>query len=233
MPTLNFATAIGGFDNLAITSFIASTGTKVQVLSDVAPGGSNNNLGGRRITDAVVTSTDSAANSMNIFQGLQASLVANMGTVTTTATTNATVVRTAGSFITDGYQPGDWVVLLNSSISGVAGVMAQLSAVAALTLTVNGVPSGWTAGTESASNMRVIRLFRRTGVAVPANAGNNTSTSGPTVASVQLVGASYDSTRDPLGIESGGVNSMLLGSMYQAVSALPAVVQVAVTSGLR
>lgn len=219
----------GAFDDTRIVSFIAASGVLAKVLADVKAA-SGNLAGGQRLFDITASSTDSAANALFLWEGVQTSLYANMGAVTTTATGNATVTRTVGSFVTDGYQAGEVVMLLGSAGANNNGNPATITGVAAGALTFNGVPAGFSAQTEGAG-FRIVRVARRAPVSIPANSGHATSASSLN-ANVQVVASGYDQTRDTLGIELGP-NSILLVSMYQAVSALPAVVQVSAKTALR
>lgn len=218
----------GAFDTRQ-ASFIAASGILAKVLADVAAA-SGNLTGGQRVFDMTVASTDSAANSLILWEGMQMTLQTNMGTAATTATTNATVTRTTGSFITDGWQVGDSAMCLGSAGASNNGNVAIVTGVAALTLTFSGVPAGFSANAEGAG-FRLIRVTRRAWVSVPANAGNATSVSALN-ANVQVVGQGYDQTKDGSGIELGATGLLLVG-LYQAVSALPATVQVTAKTALR
>lgn len=208
-------------------TFTAANGTLAKILIDklVAGGGaqgqssSANILGGGRLLDATVNSTDSVARNITVWRGIETTLYANMGTATTTATTNATVTRTAGSFVTDGYLVGDLVFLMGSVGASNNGNLATVTTVAAGTLTFNGVPSGFTANTEGA-NLRIFRVSPHAPVPVPANSGV-----GSNVTTVSLVGSSYDASYDRSGIWMGP-NEVLFVSMQAAVSALPAYVSI-------
>jgi len=218
----------GAFDTRQ-ASFIAASGILAKVLVDVAAA-SGNLTGGQRVFDIAVASTDGAANALLLCEGMQLSLYANMGTATTTATTNTTITRTVGSFITDGWLVGDSVMCLGSAGTSNNGNVGTITSVTATTLTLNGVPSGFSANTEGAG-FRLIRVTRRAWVSVPANAGNATSVSALN-ANVQVVGQGYDQTKDSTGIELGATGLLLVG-LYQAVSALPATVQVTAKTALR
>ena len=219
----------GGYADTKQAGFIAASGTLAKVLADVTTV-TGILLGGQRVYDITVASTDSVANALFLWEGVQTTLYANMGTATTTATTNATLTRTTGSFITDGWQVGDSVMMMGAVSSANNGLAGVITTVAALTLTLNGVPSGMVAETEGAG-FRLIKVTRRDPVIVPANAGNATSVSAVNT-NVQVVGNGQDATRDPTGIELG-LNSMLLVSLYQATSALPAQIQVTAKAALR
>ena len=230
MSTPQFASVPGGFADIKIVSFIAASLTNAKVLADVSPA-SGNYLGGQRAYDIVATSTDSVDNALTVWEGVQATQQANMGTAAVTANTNATATRTTGSFITDGWNVGEVAMLFGALTAANNGVPLIVTAVAAGTLTFSGVPSGFTAETETSSAFRLVRVARRAPIKVPANSGNATGTS-PSIPNVQIVGQGLDQTRDPLGIEIGA-NSLLIVAPYQAVSALPAVLQVSAHCALR
>lgn len=230
MSTPQFGTVPGAFDDNKSASFIAASGTLAQIIADITNTPTAPLLGGKRIYDITISSTDAVNNAMTLWDGLQASLYANMGTVTTTATSNATVTRTVGSFISDGWVVGQIAMCFGSAGAGNNGNAATVTSVTANTLTFNGIPAGFTANTEAAG-FRLIRVVRRAPVLVPANSGNVVSTSSA-LSNVQLIGQGNDKTTDSLGLEVGP-NSLLLVSVYQAVSALPAVIQVSVKTALR
>jgi len=220
---------IGGFSDTLQVGFIAASGTLAKVLADAVPA-SGNYTGGQRIYDMVATSTSGADNSLLVWEGVQLSLYANMGVVNTTATTNATVTRTVGSFLTDGWKVGDSAMCLGSVGASNNGNVATVTSVTALTITFNGVPAGFSANVEGVG-FRLIRVTRRAWTLVPANSGNATAVS-TLLPNVQLCAAPNDLTLDSLGIELAA-NSLLLVSCYQAVAALPAVIQVTAKSALR
>ena len=229
MSTPVNANVIGGFTDTLQVGFIAASGILAQIVADVMPA-SGNYTGGQRVYDMVATSTSGANNALILWDGVQATLYANMGTATTTATTNATVTRTVGSFITDGWKVGDSAMCFGSAGASNNGNVAIVTGVTATTLTFSGVPAGFSANTEGAG-FRVIRVTRRAWVPVPANSGNATAVS-TLFPNVQLCASSNDLTLDLLGIELGA-NSLLLAACYQAVAALPAVIQINAKSALR
>lgn len=229
MSTPQFASVPGAFADNRIIGFTAANGVLAKVLTDVAPA-AGNLLGGQRAYDIVVSSTDTVANMLTLWEGFVATLYAGMGVAATTATTNATISRTVGSFLTDGYAVGDSVMCLGSIGASNNGNVGTLTAVTATTLTMNGVPTSFSANTEGAG-FRVLRVARRTPTVIPASAGTATSVSAA-VSNVQIVGAVNDKTTDNLGIELGA-NSVLMCSLYQAASALPATINVVAKSALR
>lgn len=180
--------------------------------------------GGARIIDGKITSTDAAAKSLKTYIGEQLTLYANMGTATTTATTNATITRTVGSFITDGWKVGDQV-MLDGSLSGANdGNVGVVTGVAATTLTLSGVTAVSVAETQGAG-FRLIRLVQTGQIPVPANSGNSDS-----ILPVKLFGHANDVYND-LGIQLGATN-LLIGALAANASALPAAIQVSINAGL-
>ena len=229
MSTPVNANVIGGFTDTLQAGFIAANGTLAKIVADVTPA-SGNYTGGQRVFDMVATSTSGADNALVLWDGVQATLYANMIAATTTDTTNATVTRAGGSFITDGWKVGDSAMCFGSAGASNNGNVAIVTGVTATTLTFNGIPAGFSANTEGAG-FRLIRVTRRAWVSVPANSGNATSVSA-LLLNVQMVAQSNDATLDGLGIELGA-NSLLIAACYQAVAALPAVIQINAKSALR
>jgi hypothetical protein len=180
--------------------------------------------GGARIIDGKVTSTDAAAKSLKTYIGEQLTLYANMGTATTTATTNATITRSTGSFITDGWIAGDQVMLDGAVSAANNGTVATITAVAATTLTLSGVTAVSVAETQGAG-FRLIRLVQTGQIPVPANSGNSDS-----ILPVKLFGHANDVYND-LGIQLGATN-LLIGALVANASALPAAIQVSINAGL-
>lgn len=232
MSTPDYGSVPGSFDDTRFASFIAASGTLAQVIADTSKAPTGTLLGGKRVYDVTVSSTDAAANALLLWEGVEASSYANMGTVTTTATTNASVTRTVGSYIADGWVAGQTAMVLGSVAAGNNGNYAVVTGVTALGLTFNGIPSGFTAQTEGAG-FRVVRVARRAPVLIPANSGNLTAVS-TAITNIQVLGGgnSLDKTQDTSGLELGP-NSLLLASLYQAASALPAVIQVIAKAALR
>jgi hypothetical protein len=170
--------------------------------------------GGQRILDGTIASTDGTNRSALIYTGRETTLYADMTTASTTGTN--VVNRSAGSFITDGYKVGDSIMLFGCPTAGNNGLLAQVTAVAALTLTCNGTP--FTNETMGAG-FRVIRVSRRTQKPVPLNSGNADA-----VPAVALMGGSQDPSMPPqpdTGISLSAKGVLIVG-MVAAVSALPA-----------
>lgn len=204
-------------------SLTASDGTRAKVLVDkqVASG---NLLGGFRLIDGQVASTDGSARSLIVWQGEELTLAANMGTAS--VATTSTITRSAGDFLTDGWRPTDSAMLIHGPTGPYGGTAAnygtlyQVTAVAAGTLTFNG-----TALTVEAmqAGSRIVRVSQRTRLAIAANSGNAdatppvalmTGTQNPSSAALPDTGWQY------------GPNSLILVSVAAAISALPARVDV-------
>lgn len=231
----------GYWDN-QVVSFTITNSTQAKILCDVTPAqvvaavSGETALpgesairqrvlqGGCRIIDGTIASTDSAAKSLLSYVGVQTSLYANMGVVTTTATTNSTVTRNAGSFITDGYQVGDKIMLFGCVTGANNGTTNIVTGVAANTLTVSGTTGIPTAETQGAG-FRIIRLGRGTQIAIPANSGNADATP-----AIKLIGTN-ESRTDTSGVQLGATG-MLIVAMSAAISALPAQIDVSAQRGL-
>lgn len=220
------------------TSITAALTTQAKILCDVAPAGLMAAIsgetalpgeaaarqriftGGQRIIDGNWISTDSVAKSGRLWVASQVSLYANMGVVTTTATTNGTFTRTVGSFITDGWNVGDSAMIFGSANVANNGVLVQITTVVAGTLTFNGVPL---AAVTEAAGFRIVRVNLRYQKAIAITAGSIDGT--PPVP--LLTGTQDPSSLPPpdTGL-SLGPNGMLLVSVAATLSALPARVDV-------
>lgn len=244
----------GGWGNNS-ASFFAANSTRAKILVDTSPprvapaisgvpGADETVLpgeiairqriftGGRRVSDGLITSSDAVEKGLLVFQGLLLSAVTaihalfgGMGTVGTTATTNATITRSTGSFITDGWLPGDTGMVFGSIAASAAndGSLFRVTTVAALTLTLDGVSGISVAGTESAG-YRIFRVGQCTRKSVTPNAGNSN-----TIPAVPLIGGAQDPR-----IDTGillDANGCLIVGMAAAVSALPAVVSASANWG--
>lgn len=215
-----------------IQTFTATSTTLAKVLADVTPAQvvasvSGENpvpgeastrqrvlTGGQRVIDGSIASTDGTARSALLYVGRQASLFANMGTVTTTAT-NA-INRTVGSFLADGYSVGDAIMLFGAVTGAMNGLLLVVTGVTATVLTVNGTPL--TNETEAAG-FRIFRVAQRTRRGVPLNSGNTDA-----APAVVLLGGTQDpATFFPpdLGL-SLDADGALIVSMVATISALPA-----------
>ena len=207
----------GQIANPIMAAFSLSNGTQAKVLQDVTSA-SGTLTGGARVYDLVASSTDASANVVIIWQALQMSLFAAMGSPNI-ATQNV-INRTVGSYIADGFAVGDRIMVLGDTVTVANNGTAQiLTGVTALVLTVNGTPF---TNETCAAGFRIVKVSRRATVSIAANSGNVNGTS-----NVQLIGGNgNDSTKDALGI-SLGLNGLLLASMSVAVvGAVPAAVEI-------
>ena len=208
-------------------SFIAADGVKAKLIADVTtPQAASATLarliGGSSIIDMTVASTDAVAKEMIVWYGtVYTTAGASTGTV---STTTGTIVRASGSFITDGWVPGDLVMMFAPTARGVAiaagandGLVGVVTGVAALTLTVNGTPFS---ATTVAATTRICRMAYGFKAAIAANAGSSAS-----VPNVSLLNNGNDSAL--LKYEKKlGADDVVALSMAAAVSALPAYISV-------
>lgn len=223
MTTPLYSAVPAGFIT-AIAALIASQGTQARVLVDAQPATAATALsplymGGATVIDMVATSTDAAAKDLVLWQG---SVLTTVGGSTSTATTTtSTATRASGSFITDGWTPGDLLMVFSpfgtAATSGVDGVLGIVTAVAAGTLTVNGTPfSAQTLPTGA----RLCRVFQIERATVAASAGTNGSTP-----SVALLNNGQDGSVMRYERKLGPADLIAVGAQA-AVSALPAVITV-------
>jgi len=226
----------GYWDGIS-AEFITNNGTQAKILADVTPArvmpavsGETPRpgepsvrqrvlTGGCRVLDLCAVSTDGTDRSVLIAEGVETTVYADMGTATTTATTNSTITRTSGSFITDGYKVGDCIMLFGAATDNNNGTYNIVTAVAAGSLTVSGTTGIPTAETQAAG-FRILKMSRPIRFPVPANSGNT-----DTAPAKQLLGSSQWPRLDSTGI-SLGAKSVLVASMVAAISALPAQVSV-------
>jgi hypothetical protein len=178
----------------------------------------------------VAASTDTATNSLQIIKG---TLMSSFSAITASGAmpaytgftagtcTTSTIVRTGGSFVTDGWQVGDTAMVFGDTVqTGNNGILLQVTTVAALTLTVTGTPLTINAGI--AAGFQVYKIGKSTTYTIAIGAGNTGS-----VPNVPLMGSnqSQDKTWDSTGI-SLGANQILIGNLTANASALPARVDV-------
>lgn len=204
-------------------TFIAANGTVAKVVvepmpAQVAASPAPPFYGGGTILDLTAVSTAATAVLLNLY----------MGQVTTTqsiatgniSTTTSTFDRALGSFLSDGWRVGDLAMAFapenvapNASVDG---ILAQVTSVSALTLTLNGTPlaalSPLAAGTRLA---RVGLLFRSS---VPAQSGSTGASK-----NVNLIGHALDSATVRTEVKLGA-DSLLIAAPVSAVPALPAYV---------
>ena len=199
-------------------SLVTGTGTAAVVLLETQPAAvatatSPLFIGGATVIDGTVATTESAARDLVLWKGkvLTTQETTNTGAMTTTS---STIVRAAGSFITDKWQVGDVVMTFaprtlarNASQDGIVGLVTT---VAALTLTVSGTPF---AALTLAAGSRVCKMTRLFTTAIPINAGNTNA-----IPNVKLVNNSMD-VGVSLGDRKLGANDLLAVSSGAALTA--------------
>ena len=179
--------------------------------------------GGQRVFDGSFSSTDGTARSVLIWIGTVLTRQANMG-VASTAGTN-TINRTVGSFLTDGFLPGDDVMMFDAPTAANNGVLGIATGVTATVITVNGTPFT----NETLTTVRVCRVAQRTRRALAINAGNLDTTP-----AVQLIGGSQDPSAflSPDAGISLDENSIIAVSAVATISILPAQIEAFAVSAL-
>lgn len=219
----------GDYQQLPSTGFIAADTIVGKIVVDKLPSGGGGNqglpananlLGGGRVLELIASSSDAANKDVLFYPGFEATLASAMGTIGITATTNSTITRTIGSFITDGWRSGDLAMGFGATNAGNNGTVPILTGVAAQTLTFNGTAALPTAEVPSAATFRLFRLGSPTRATIALGSGVNSG-----IPNVQLVGSPCDSSLDKTGIWLGA-NSVLIAAMQAAVSALPAWVSI-------
>lgn len=217
------------FDSPKPIGFTAANTTIAKIVfepqvSAAAAGNDPAFYGGSTILDLTVSSTDSANKDMDVWQGKILTTQSAGATGTLSITTQNVLNRTTGSWITDGFQVGDEVMLFTpygtaQAATGIDGIVGIVTAVTALTMTVNGTPwtnnAGLTAGTRV---MAVSRLFR---TSIPLSSGAVAGTR-----NVSLINNANDSAQTQYELKIGS-DSVLIAAMVAAVSALPARVAIA------
>ncbi len=208
----------------AIATLIAADGTAAKVLVEpqsAAAATANTPLlyGGASAIDITAASTDAVAKDVIMWHGQALTTVG--GATGVASMTTGTITRATGSFITDGWKPGDLVMVFNAPDqarqAGVDGVLGIVTAVAAGTLTVNGTPFSAATITTGA---RICRMAYDLRAPVAANSGTN-----GTSATVNLLNNANDGS--VIRYERKlGANELLAVSVAAAVSALPAYITV-------
>lgn len=205
-------------------SFIAADGTAAKVLLEpqaaAIPVDTNPPsplyYGGASLIDLTAASTDAANKDFLLYTG---EVLTTVGAATGAATTTAsTIVRASGSFIADGFKPGDLVMLFvptTAARQATDGILATITAAAALTLTVNGTPLSALTLTTGVRICRMSQLFRDT---VPLNSGNSS-----TIPAKNVLGSANNSS-SITGERKVGQNELIAVAMQAAVAALPAFV---------
>lgn len=215
------------------TQFTVTNTTIAKVLVEPqAAGAASGNVpqyyGGFSLIELLASSTDSSNKDIILWEGevLTTQETSNTGTLATTATTNGTITRVNGSFITDGWKIGDGGMIFTpdntaQAATGIDGIKFVVTAVAAGTITVSGTPyaanAGLTAGTRL---VRVSQLARHT---ITANAGNTATSSGTPNVNLLVQSMDYSMFKND---RKFGATSMIIAGMQANVSALTAQISV-------
>lgn len=193
--------------------------------------------GGQRVIAGSISSTDGTARDIMVYRGSTLTTQATGTTGTLAVATTSTVTRTTGDFRLDGWTIGDslmifgaapatWQGASNADYSNAAGTVAALSSVgvlaivtgvAALTLTVNGTPLT----VESLASCRLVRVSQIQRSTVAINSGNAAATP-----STLLLGGSNElDINNLMAADRGlslGASDVICVSAVAAISALPA-----------
>jgi hypothetical protein len=170
--------------------------------------------GGASLIDGTLASTDSVARDVSLWKGkiLTTQSIAATGALATATTSSIT--RAGGSFLIDKWKVGDQIMLFaprdTLPNAAVDGILATISAVAALTLTVAGTPFAVLA---LAAGTRICRVARLLCTAVPIGAGSS-----GTVPNVKLVNNANDLSIS-VGDRKLGATDLLAISSAVAVTA--------------
>jgi hypothetical protein len=223
MSQPDYAVVPASFDHPpCLASFIAADGTTAKPIffpyvAAAASGTQPQFSGGATMLDCAANSSDSIARDFRLWHCYSLQTQTNCGVLSTTANT---LVRTVGSFITDGFRVGQQVMLFapigqapNASIDGIPGT---ITAVAALALTVNGTPFAVSAGLAAGTLIAVCNpLYTFT---VAANSGNTAAITNTPVLANPL-------DRSQLTQEGKlSASSFWAAQPLAAVSALPALI---------
>lgn len=215
-------------------SFIAANGTTAKVLVETMAAAAAGALtpafyGGGTVLDITASSTDTVSRDVVLWLGkvLATQDPALTGAITLSA--QNTLSRATGSWISNGWQVGDVLMVFAppnaaQTVAGIDGIAGTLTAVTAGALTVNGTP--WASGTPVlAAGSRIVNVTQLHRTAVAANSGNVAG-----VPNVQLLRGVTGNTVNDSSIvateQKLGADGMLIASMGTAVSALPAVVSI-------
>lgn len=215
------------------TGFTATSTTIAKVLvepqaSAAAAGNLPPYYGGCSVIALDAASTDGSNKDIDLWTGevLTTQDVTLTGVMATTATTNGTLTRVNGSFITDSWKIGDNLMIFTPDniaqvASTVDGLLSIITAVTATTITISGTT--WTAQTPLTTATRIVRVARQFRATVPLSSGNTNA-----IGSTSLLGHINDGsiirTEKKL-----GQTSMLIGAMVANPSALPAAITITAT----
>lgn len=226
MSSPNHAIVPSAFKSGLLATFIAADGVAAKLVVDTtaaqAPSSTLPRLiGGCTIIDFTAASTDGSDREFIVWNG---TVVTTVGGTTGTAAvaTSSTITRATGSFITDGWVPGDLVMMFGvttvgsaqARVAGVDGVLGTITGVSATTLTVNGTPFTVNA---LATGVRICKMSYGARVKVSANAGTNGSS-----ATQQMIGQGNDATLLKYEKKLGKDDIVAVAPVGGAVSALPA-----------
>lgn len=231
MSSPRFAVTPAGFFTPKPTSFIAANGTAAKVVAEplaaaagVAATPTPDFYGGGTVIDLTATSTDSVSKDVILYVGTILTTHDSTATGDITTATQNTLNRVNGSWITDGFQVGDLVMVFAPSgaaqvVTGIDGLPLIVTGVTATALTFNGTPLA--AGTNTlTAGSRIVAVADKSRVTVPANAGNSSAIPNARLLANPTFDASVVTTELKL-----GARNMLIAAMQSAVSALPAQVK--------
>ena len=193
-------------------SLVTADGTSAVVLLEPQPAAAAVNTlppyyGGATLIDGTVSTTESANRDLVLWKG---KVLTTQDTTATGAmsSTTSTLVRAAGSWITDKWRVGDPVMVFaprtlapNAALDGVLG---SVTTVAALTLTVSGTPF---AALSLAAGSRICKMSRLFTMAIPLNAGNTTA-----VPNVKLLNNVLDSSANIADRKLGATDLLAVSS---------------------
>lgn len=210
-------------------TFIAADGTAAKVVVEPYPSAAaSGNLppfyGGCAVLDVIAASSDGSTKDILVYFGKVLTTQDTGASGALTITSQNTLSRVSGSFVTDGWRAGDLLMVFATPSTaqvagGLDGVLATVTAVADLTITVNGTP--WAAGTHTlTAGTRIVNVSQLLRTTVPANSGNSA-----TVPNTTLLGSAMDTSVVRTEFKLGP-DAMLIAGMQAAVSALPAFVSV-------
>lgn len=170
--------------------------------------------GGCTLIDLNATSTDASARDMLLYDG-RVLTTQSAGATGTLSTTTSTIVRATGSYITDGWRPGQGVIIVTPdgvAEDAQAGIFAVITGVTATTLTVAGTPLTVNAGLAAGTRLVRARPLGRVTVAIQQGTGSTNPL--PLDVLGALSGGLTVKTERKL-----GASDMLLAGMQAAVTA--------------
>lgn len=218
-------TSISLTNNVYAKILVDTTPGNVSMPDASLPGGvAPLTRGGCRIIAGQIASTDGTARDAILWAGTVLTTQSGGATGTLQAASTSTITRASGDFTADGWAAGDGVMLLPpvgyrgnaSATQANTGQLFVITAVVALTITVNGTPLAVETFNAGA---RLVRVAQRTRKQIPINAGN-TNAAPP----IPLLGGTQDvdlASQPDLGL-SLGPNDVFLVSAPVQISALPA-----------